>query len=254
MAAMAPPTADRIVLLGTGTCQLEAERTASSALVEVDGLRLVFDFGRGVARRLVEHGLAQDDVEHVVLSHFHPDHLSDLVPYLHAACWSQVDPRSRDLHVHGPAGLRVQLMRLLSLFEPGTLERETFRVHLHEVHGEELEIAGRRFGWPELPPAGNHGLVIERGGRRHVLTGDSHFHAREVEAVRGTALAVIDAGHLRDDEIVELAAAAGPDLLVCSHLYRELDGAQLGRRAAKAGFAGRLVVGRDGMELPLTSM
>ena len=38
-----PPTAERIVLLGTGTCQLQEDRRASSVLVELDGLRLVFD-------------------------------------------------------------------------------------------------------------------------------------------------------------------------------------------------------------------
>ena len=43
---------DRVVLLGTGTCQLQAERRTSSVLVEVGGSRLVFDMGRGIADRL----------------------------------------------------------------------------------------------------------------------------------------------------------------------------------------------------------
>ena len=90
--------ANRIVLLGTGTCQLQTHRMASSVLVEIDDLRLVYDLGRGVTLRLVELGLRQDDLEHIVLSHFHPDHLSDLVAYLQAGAWSQIDPRNKDLH------------------------------------------------------------------------------------------------------------------------------------------------------------
>lgn len=225
---------------------------ATSALVELDDLRLVFDFGRGVAHRLTGLGLAQDDVEHVVLSHFHPDHLSDLIPYVHAACWSQIDPRRRDLHVHGPEGLEVQMMRLLSLFGPRDLSRpERFRVVLHEVTGERLTIAGRDFDYADLPPAGNHGLKWTCGGATYALTGDSFFHDQEVAFLGGVDVAVIDSGHLADDEIVELAVATGVGRLVCSHVYRELDAAALGEKAAARGFGGQIEIARDLMTFEL---
>ena len=248
---------DRLVILGTGTCQLEEHRAASAALIEMDDLRLAFDFGRGIATRLAGLGLAQDDVEHVVLSHFHPDHVSDLIPYLQAAAWSQVDPRHRDLHVWGPEGLEVQLMRLLSLFGPHDLARpEHYRVVLHEVRGEELRIAGgsggvHEFVFGDLPPAGNHGLKWTWKGRTYALTGDSSYHEQEVAFLAGADLAVIDAGHLSDEEIVELAAATGAGQLVCSHLYRELDAEDLGDRAARRGYRGRIVVGHDLMSFEL---
>jgi len=247
----------RLVLLGTGTCQLQPHRMATSALVELGDLRLVFDFGRGVAQRLAGLGLAQDDVEHVVLSHFHPDHLSDLIPYVHASAWSRIDPRRRDLHVYGPEGLEVQMMRLLSLFGPHDLARpEHFRVVLHETAGERLELTGRRgethtFVYGDLPPVGNHGLKWTHGGMTCVLTGDSHFHDQEVEFLRGVDLAVIDSGHLSDDQIVDLAVSSGAGRVVCSHLYRELDVAKLGRRAAARGYGGEILVGEDEMSFEL---
>lgn len=237
---------DRLVLLGTGTCQLEPGRAATAALLELGGLRLVYDFGRGVASRLVELGLSQDDVRHVVLSHFHPDHLSDLVPYLHGAAWSRIDPRHEDLHIWGPAGLEVQLMRLLALFDADTLvRREHYRVVLHEVRGERLEIEGTSFGYGDLPPAGNHGLKWTANGRAWALTGDSFFHQQEIDFLRGTHVAVIDSGHLSDDEIVELAATSGAGEIVCSHLYREIDAEILTARAARRGWDGRLSVAHD---------
>ena len=241
---------DRLVLLGTGTCQLEEHRAASAVLLEMGDLRLVFDFGRGVATRLAGLGLEQDDVTHVVLSHFHPDHVSDLIPYLQAAAWSQTDPRFTDLHVWGPEGLEVQLMRLLSLFGPHDLSRpERYRVVLHEVRGESLAIEGRDgqvhdFVFGDLPPAGNHGLKWTWKGRTYVLTGDSSFHEQEAELLSGVDLAVIDSGHLTDEEIVELAVRTQAGRIVCSHLYRELD-AELGERAAEGGYRGQILVGRD---------
>lgn len=229
---------------------------ASSALIELDGggatgLRLIFDFGRGIAGRLTELGLRQDDVEHVVLSHYHPDHLSDLIPYLHAAAWSRIDPRTRDLHIYGPIGLEVQLMRLLSLFGPDNLVRESYRVHLHEIRGERLTIAGRDFDFCDLPPADNHGLRFSAGGKSYALTGDSSYHAAEEDFLRGCELAVIDAGHLEDEELLALAAATRVPRLVCSHLYRELDEEALGQRARARGFNGRFIVGEDLMTFEL---
>ncbi len=240
---------DRLLLLGTGTCQLEPDRLASAALLGLGDLRLVFDFGRGIASRLAALGLAQDDVEHVVLSHFHPDHLSDLVPYLQAGSYSRIDPRTRDLTVWGPPGLADQIARIVDLCGPGVVVAEgSFEVHAREVRGGGFAIGGRRFDFLELPPAGNHGLRFRSGGKTVALTGDSGFHEREIEFLRGVDLGVIDAGHLSDDEIVELAVRSGAKLLVCSHLYRPLDEAALGVRAAARGFEGRLVVGRDLME------
>lgn len=228
---------------------------ASSALIELDGdgekLRLVFDFGRGVAARLTELGLRQDEVEHVVLSHFHPDHLSDLVPYLHAGAWSRIDPRRRDLHIYGPIGLEVQLMRLLSLFGPDNLVREHYRVRLHEIRGDRLTIAGRDLDFCDLPPADNHGLRFAVGDKTYALTGDSSYHPQEIEFLRGCELAVIDAGHLDDDEILSLAVSTQVPVMVCSHLYRELDAEDLGRRGRARGYTGRFVVGRDLMAFEL---
>lgn len=236
---------DRIVLLGTGTCQLQSHRLASSVLLELDGLRLVYDFGRGIAGRLAEIGLKQDDLEHVVLSHFHPDHLSDLIPYLQAAAWSQIDPRGKDLHIHGPIGLEVQLMRLLSLFGPETLVRDSYRVHLHEIRSDRLQIGSRTFDFVDLPPADNRGLRFSHQGRIYAFTGDSDFHRQEIEFLRGADLTIIDAGHPEDEEILELAAATQVPRIVCSHLYRELDEADMNTRARTLGYTGRLIVGRD---------
>lgn len=242
---------ERLLLLGTGTCQLQTHRRASAVLIELGDLRLVFDLGRGVADRLAEVGLRQDDVEHIVFSHFHPDHLSDLIPFLQAASWSRDDPRSVDLHLYGPPGLEVQMMRLLSLFEHGVLVRETFRVHLHEIAGQRFEIAGRHFDFGDLPPAGNRGLKFEHRGRVYALTGDSYFHDQEIAFLKGADLAIIDAGHLEDEEILDLAAATGVGRLVCSHLYRELDHDTLAAEASRRGFSGQLIVGEDLMSFGL---
>ena len=238
----------RLTLLGTGTCQLEDGRVASSALIELDGLTLLFDCGRGVAGRLAELGYRQDQLEHVLVSHFHADHVSDLLPLIHAGSWSQTDPRGRDLHLWGPPGLERLVAGWLELLGADSLVNpERFRVEVHEVDAGRFTISGHDLESVDLPPAGNRGLGFAVGKRRYALTGDSHFHRQEIALLAGRELAVIDSGHLSDDEIVRLAVESGARRIVCSHLYRELDAAALNARAAKAGYDGELVVGEDRM-------
>ena len=238
----------RLVLLGTGTCQLEDGRAASSVLVELDGLRLLFDCGRGVAARLAELGYRQDQLRHVVVSHFHADHVSDLIPLLQAGSWSRTDPRRRDLHIWGPPGLRRLVEGWFELFGLGRLvNAERFAVELHELTAGTFTVDGQELEFVSLPPAGNHGLGFAVGGKRYALTGDSSFHPEEVDFLAGRELAVIDSGHLGEDEIVELAARTQARRLVCSHLYRPLDAGALNARAAKAGYTGELIVGEDRM-------
>lgn len=242
----------RLVLLGTGTCQLEDGRTASSVLLELDDLRLLFDCGRGVASRLAALGYRQDQLRHIVVSHFHADHVSDLIPLLQAGSWSRSDPRSRDLHIWGPPGLRRLVEGWYELFGPGRLVNpERYAVELHELEAGRLIIEERQLEYVSLPPAGNHGLGFAVAGKRYALTGDSDFHRQEVEFLAGRELAVFDSGHLSEEEVVELAARSQARRLVCSHLYRELDAAALGARAAKAGYTGELIVGEDGMVFEL---
>lgn len=240
----------RLVLLGTGTCQLDSDRAASAALIELPNSTIVFDFGRGVANRLVELGLRQNDVANIVLSHFHPDHLSDLVPFIHAGLHSPTDSRTRDLTVFGPGGVDEVVDSLLSVVSFPVAEIAPFRVVAQEVRNS-LVIGDWSGEYESLPPAGNHGMRFMHGGRSYALTGDSHFHQKEIEFLRGVDLAVVDSGHLDDLEIVELAVRSDPGVLVCSHIYRDLDETFLNHQARSRGFSGKILIGRDRMAFAL---
>ena len=163
----------------------------------------------------------------------------------HAGAWSRIDPRARDLHIYGPTGLEVQLMRLLSLFGTDVLVREHYRVVLHEIRGNRLTIEGQDFIYADLPPADNHGLKWSSESHTYALTGDSFYHQQEVDFLRGVDLAVIDSGHLSDEEIIDLAARTQASRIVLSHFYRELDLDELNRRARERDYAGRLELGDD---------
>jgi len=241
----------KLTLLGTGTCHLEKDRAASSVLIELGDLKVVFDIGRGVTQRFAELNLTQDSIRNIVLSHFHPDHLSDLIPFLHAAAHSKIDPRKLDLHIYGPKGVKVQVMRLMSLFAADDLAREEYDIHIHEIRSEKFSINRQEFQFINLPPSGNHGLKFDCDGKTIALTGDSKFHPDEVKFITGVDLAVVDSGHLSDNEILDLAVQSQAKTIVLSHFYRDLDESVLGLAGKSRGYRGKFVVGKDLMSFDL---
>lgn len=241
----------RFTLLGTGTCQIEHERRASSALIELDGNYLLFDCGHGIVQRLLEHGVEHRQIQHIVLSHFHPDHVSDLIPFLHAGAWSRRAPRSSDLHIYGPQGVQSLVDGLMNLFGPASFQQPSYSVVVHEVTTGHFDLGWQQFEFVSLPPAGNHGLRFTYRNKRYALTGDSYFHPEEIAFLQDVDLAVIDSGHIEDDDIVELAVASQARHIVCSHLYRSIDAPSLQARAAQRGYTGTLSVGHDLLSFPL---
>jgi ribonuclease BN (tRNA processing enzyme) len=240
-----------ITLLGTGTCQIEFERRASSVLLELDGMPILFDCGHGIVQRLLEAGFQHNEVDHIVVSHFHADHVSDLIPFLQAGAWSRSNPRRSDLHIYGPAGVQKLIDGFMNVFGPSGLQQPSYSVDVHEVTGEQFLIGPYRFDSASLPPAGNRGLRFEWKGKHYAITGDSNFHEQEIAFLKDVDLAVIDSGHIEDDEIVQLAVASQARTIVCSHLYREIDAPRLQALAEKAGYTGTIIVGRDLMSFVL---
>lgn len=238
---------DQLTLIGTGTCQLQEHRVGSSVLLDLDGTKILYDCGRGVTQRLAQLGVKTDEIEHIILSHFHPDHISDLIPFLHSALWSRIDKRSVDLNIYGPKGIHKVLDHVFSLVGKEHFDEAAFSVNVEEETGETLAVDQFEFEYTLLEPANNHGLRFEWNEQVFAITGDSDYHDAAVAFLQGADLAIVDSGHPTEDQLIELAVRAQPKKIVCSHLYAELNGNQLNKKARAQGFKGEFVIGEDFM-------
>ena len=105
----------RVLLLGSGT-SVPAERSAPGLLVVGDSTRLLIDPGPGALHRLGAAMIEPTSVDEIVLTHFHPDHVNDLVPFL----FSLKNPRYGEPpwpRLIGPSGLRAFYSQLRQPFE-----------------------------------------------------------------------------------------------------------------------------------------
>jgi ribonuclease BN (tRNA processing enzyme) len=90
----------KLTFLGSGGSSISAKRACPSLVVDDE---LVFDLGPGSVKNLRTSGLNPDKVTAVFISHFHADHISDLMPFL----WTiQIDGRTKPLQVYGPPGFK----------------------------------------------------------------------------------------------------------------------------------------------------
>ena len=82
---MSPDNNLKVTILGSGTCVPSLERSSCSVLLETGNQKMVVDIGPGTMRRLLRADISISQLSHIFLSHFHPDHSAELVPFLFAS-------------------------------------------------------------------------------------------------------------------------------------------------------------------------
>ena len=92
----------KLVLLGTGTPDPDPNRASSGFLVDLEESRLQFDCGGGSFDRLLQAGYSPCDIDALLLSHLHSDHMMDYARFVHAR-WDQGAGNIPELDVYGPA-------------------------------------------------------------------------------------------------------------------------------------------------------
>lgn len=95
-------TTVRLTLLGTAAALLDPDRAHTGLLLTAGGERhYLIDCGVGIARRIVQAGVAPAEVDTVLLTHLHFDHTAD-IPAFTIGGWMLSRPGPYRLY--GPPG------------------------------------------------------------------------------------------------------------------------------------------------------
>ena len=102
-----------IIFLGTGVAIPQRGRAQSGVLVKMEDKPLLIDCGSGVLCRFPETNIPHTDVDTVLLSHLHLDHVADLV-CLVKANWLR---GKTDMRIYGPEGTDEWFSMVLGAYE-----------------------------------------------------------------------------------------------------------------------------------------
>ena len=153
---------------------------------------LLFDLGPGSLRNLRISRLNPENLSTVFISHFHADHISDLVPFLWAI---QIDGRKSPLQLYGPQGFRQTFQKLLEctctpndFFKfPLTISELDFGQRV-----EKVQTCGTIHGVPTLA------FRIESLRKSICYSADTTYCPSVVELARNVDLLVHEATFLED--------------------------------------------------------
>ena len=104
-----------VTLLGTGGPLPDPHRAGPASLVRTAGANLLIDAGRGVLMRLSAAGLGAGQIDVVLLTHLHSDHLTDLGDLVTTRWITSFEPNP--LRILGPVGTTDHLASLVDSLE-----------------------------------------------------------------------------------------------------------------------------------------
>ena len=201
---------------------------SSGYLVEHEGFQLLIDCGSGVLSKL-QNVLQPEELDAVVLSHYHPDHNADIGVLQHARL------------IQGFLGKELPNLPIYGhSFDEQEFRKLTYKTITKGVaYNPDAVLSAGPFTISFLKtnhPVPCYAMRIEAGGKVLVYTGDSSFKEEFIEFSQGADILLCEcnfygnqsgksAGHMNSIETGQLAQRAGVKQLILTHLphYGNLD-------------------------------
>lgn len=261
----------RLTVLGKSPSWQDAGGACSGYLVEAEGTFVLLDCGNGVLAKLRQR-IDYLDLSAVIISHVHADHVLDLAPLSYALRYS---PRQQPVEVEGypavsdpvrpelrlPPGGIARIRRLVGSWGDEDLVEGALETSEY-LAGEQINVGPLRIDPTPVPHyTETYALTVSHGDASFTFSADCAPSGALVEAARGSALLIAEAtvphperkrprGHMTPGEAGKIAAEAGVERLVLTHISDEFD-PERAVAAARAAYDGQVEVASEGLTVDL---
>lgn len=248
----------RLTILGKSPSWPDAGGACSGYLVQEDGFSLLLDCGSGVLGKL-RAVLDYLDLDALLISHLHADHIIDLVPFSYAL---RLSPRQADSPrrppLHAPPGATHEFRRLSGCWKDEKLIENAFALSEYDP-AQQLHLGPFTVRFCEVPHyTQTFAIELSAGGRRLTFGADCGPNDALVEFARATDVLIAEAsltepdtdvprGHMTPFEAGALGRAAGVRRLMVSHFSDEM-GIDWVREEAIRGHRGDVIIAAAGAE------
>jgi ribonuclease BN (tRNA processing enzyme) len=206
----------KITVLGAGTCIPYPNFSPAGYLVYINQVPLLLDAGPGTIARMSAQGVNYQDLEFVLISHLHPDHVLDLLMLLQAYNATPGWTRRKKLTIIGCKGI-------------DGVKPETYPIQIYEMDVETMHFEG----WNLVSALSLHtntslAFRISSKGKSLVYSGDASSPDNLIELARGADLLLCECSlplgwetpdHFSPDQVGMLAKKACAKRVVLTHRY-----------------------------------
>ncbi len=246
--------------LGTGTILPSPRRSCSATLLTTSKERILIDAGAGTLLRLREQHIHPLELTYIFFTHYHPDHVADLIPILFClrnCTWEENE--GHRLRVWGPRGLLNHLRGLEQAYGRW-VQNSGEEVKFYELKRRLLDFPGFRLIWGKvIHKSESVGYRFEVAGRVICFSGDSGYCQELIRLCHQADLAVLECshpdehaveGHLSPSLAGKIAESAGVKKLILNHFYPDAESSNLVEVASKF-YSGPIVLAEDGLKISL---
>ena len=248
-----------LIILGSGTGVPSLKRASPGLLLISAGSKILIDSGSGTLRRMLEVGITYQDIDLLLYTHTHPDHIADLVPILFACKYAE-PPRQRELKCLGGPGFFEYFEKLNTLYGPW-IKPKAYQLTVQDMPQNPIifhDVKIRSKSLAHLP--GSVGYRFELTDTKSlVISGDTDYCQNIVDLSAEADLLVLECsfpdgkkveGHLTPSLAGRIGKESKCKNLLLTHLYPQCDQMDILSQCRQV-FNGEIVVADDLMSIKI---
>ena len=248
-----------LIILGSGTGVPSLKRGSPGLVLISESSKILVDSGSGILRKMLEVGITYRDIDLLLYTHIHPDHISDLVPILFACRYADL-PRQKDLIVLGGPGFKDYFNQLKKLYWPW-IEPPSYHLAIKETSQKPFFFKDLKiFSKPMAHMPESVGYRIEfKDGRSMVISGDTDYCRNLIDLAFEVELLVLECsfpdgkkieGHLTPSLAGRIGLESRCKRLLLTHLYPICDQFDILKQCEQV-YKGEIILGEDLMRIKI---
>lgn len=221
--------------IGCGDAFATNNKFQSCHLLDTDTHLIMIDCGVTVMNSLKKYKVSFDDVDMILISHFHADHFGG-IPFLLLQA-HYVDRREKPLTIIGPEGLEKKCRDLMAIMYPGSPEKIFDLLDIEFVELAGVKIYSDQDLRIQFYPVQHSELTNPHGIRIHFqdvivgYTGDTEW-CKNVEVIaKGTNLFVADCsfydlkvdGHMNQKDLEKNVSKLKSEQILLTHFGEKIE-------------------------------
>lgn len=249
-----------LIILGSGTGIPSLRRGSPGLLLISKSSNILIDSGSGALRRMLEVGITYQDIDLLLYTHVHPDHISDLVPILFACKYADL-PRQKEMPCVGGPGFKHYFKKIKNTYGPWINPGSNYHLTIKQISQKPLPFQDLKiYSKPMAHMPESVGYRIEfKDGKSIAISGDTDYCKNMIDLSFGVDLLVLECsfpdgrkveGHLTPSLAVRIGSESCCKRLLLTHFYPVCDKFDILKQCRQT-YKGELILGEDLMKIKI---